>query len=56
MVYGDGLQTRCFAHVLDVVEGLSRVLENDACFGKVINLGTDEEITINELAAQESSR
>jgi UDP-glucose 4-epimerase len=52
MVYGDGLQTRCFAHVLDVVEGLSRVLENDACFGKVINLGTDAEITINQLAAK----
>jgi UDP-glucose 4-epimerase len=52
MVYGDGLQTRCFAHVLDVVEGLSRVLENDACFGKVLNLGTDQEITINELAAK----
>ncbi len=50
IVYGDGLQTRCFAHVLDVVEGLSRVLENEACFGKVINLGTDQEITINQLA------
>ena len=52
VVYGDGLQTRCFAHVLDVVEGLSRILENDACFGKVINLGTDQEISINDLAAQ----
>ena len=53
VVHGDGLQTRCFAHVLDVVEGLSRVLECEACFGKVINLGTDQEITINDLAAQE---
>jgi UDP-glucose 4-epimerase len=51
VVHGDGLQTRCFAHVLDVVEGLSRVLECEACFGKVINLGTDQEITINDLAA-----
>lgn len=52
VVYGDGLQSRCFAHVLDVVEGLARVLEHDACFGKVINLGTDQEISINDLAAQ----
>jgi UDP-glucose 4-epimerase len=52
VVYGDGQQSRCFAHVLDVVEGLARVLEHDACFGKVINLGTDQEISINELAAQ----
>jgi UDP-glucose 4-epimerase len=52
VVYGDGLQSRCFAHVLDVVEGLARVLEHEACFGKVINLGTDHEISINDLAAQ----
>jgi UDP-glucose 4-epimerase len=52
VVYGDGSQSRCFAHVLDVVEGLVRVLEHEACFGKVMNLGTDQEITINELARQ----
>jgi UDP-glucose 4-epimerase len=52
VVYGDGLQSRCFAHVLDVVEGLARVLEHQACFGKVINLGAEREITINDLAAQ----
>jgi len=52
VVHGDGLQTRCFAHVFDVVEGLTRVLENEACFGKVINLGTDQEISINDLAGE----
>jgi UDP-glucose 4-epimerase len=52
VVYGDGLQSRCFAHVLDVVEGLARVLEYEACFGKVINLGTDREISINDLAGE----
>jgi UDP-glucose 4-epimerase len=50
LVYGDGEQTRCFAHVLDVVEGLVRVIEQPACFGKVTNLGTDQEISINGLA------
>jgi UDP-glucose 4-epimerase len=52
VVYGDGSQARCFAHVLDVVEGLSRILEQEACFGKVTNLGADDEITINDLAAR----
>ena len=52
VVYGDGLQTRCFAHVLDVVEGLARILEHETCFGKVVNLGTDQEISINDLAAR----
>jgi len=51
VVYGDGLQSRCFAHVLDVVEGSPRA-GTRACFGKVINLGTDHEISINDLAAQ----
>jgi UDP-glucose 4-epimerase len=52
VVYGDGQQSRCFAHVLDVVEGLAHVLEHEACFGKVINLGTDQEISINDLASE----
>ena len=50
VVYGDGEQSRCFAHVLDVVEGLVRIIEEPACFGKVTNLGTDQEISINGLA------
>ncbi len=50
IVYGDGQQTRCFGHVTDVVEGLARVLETPACFGQVINLGSDREVSIDELA------
>src|SRR3982751_4462563 len=49
-VHGDGTQQRCFGHVHDVVEGLVKLLETPECFGQVINLGNDEEITINELA------
>jgi UDP-glucose 4-epimerase len=49
-VYGDGEQRRCFVHVLDIVEGLVRVLEEPACRGQVINLGSDREISINDLA------
>jgi UDP-glucose 4-epimerase len=49
-VHGDGSQSRCFGHVLDVVEALVKVLENPTCFGQVINLGNDQEITIKGLA------
>ena len=49
-VHGDGTQSRCFGHVLDIVEGLTNLLDNTACFGQVINLGNDEEVTIKQLA------
>lgn len=49
-VHGDGTQTRCFGHVSDVVEGLVKLLETPACFGQVINIGNDEEVSIKELA------
>ena len=49
-VHGDGTQSRCFGHVADVVEGLVRLLETPACFGKVVNLGNSHEVTINQLA------
>lgn len=49
-VHGDGTQSRCFGHVHDVVEGLARLLDSPECFGQVINLGNDEEISILELA------
>jgi UDP-glucose 4-epimerase len=49
-VHGDGSQSRCFGHVLDVVDGLVKVLETPECFGQVINLGNSEEISIKQLA------
>ena len=49
-VHGDGTQSRCFGHVYDVVEGLTKALETPECFGQVINLGNAEEVTINGLA------
>lgn len=50
VVHGDGGQSRCFGHVLDVVEGLTKVLETPECFGQVINIGNAEEVTIKQLA------
>lgn len=49
-VHGDGTQSRCFGHVSDVVEGLSKLLDSPQCFGQVINLGNSEEVSIKELA------
>jgi len=49
-VHGTGLQSRCFGHVHDVVDALIQLLENTECFGNVINIGNDEEVTINALA------
>lgn len=49
-VHGDGLQTRCFCDVRDVVQVLPRVLENADCRGRVFNLGSDQSISIYELA------
>jgi UDP-glucose 4-epimerase len=49
-VHGDGNQQRCFGHVHDVVEGLTKAIETPECFGQVINFGNDEEISIKGLA------
>jgi nucleoside-diphosphate-sugar epimerase len=50
-VYGDGTQSRCFCHVSDVVDALVRLMQNPAeALGQVFNLGSDEEISIDDLA------
>lgn len=49
-VHGDGKQTRCFGHVSDVVDALSKLIKNPDCYGKVINIGNPEEISIKGLA------
>lgn len=49
-VFGDGTQTRCFCHVHDIVPALVRLLETPAAWGQVVNLGSDEEVTIRHLA------
>jgi UDP-glucuronate decarboxylase len=49
-VYGDGMQTRSFCYVDDLVEGLIRLMETgDEVVGPV-NLGNPKEFTIRQLA------
>lgn len=49
-VFGDGLQSRCFCHVADVVDALLGLLDNRRAIGGVFNVGSGDEITILELA------
>jgi UDP-glucose 4-epimerase len=49
-IYGDGNQTRCFAHVYDVIDAVIAIAFADNTVGKVINIGNDFEISINVLA------
>ena len=49
-IYGDGNQTRCFAHVYDVIDAIIAIAFAENTIGKVINIGNDFEISINELA------
>ncbi len=49
-VYGDGTQTRAFCDVRDVTRAMTELMANKDCFGRVFNLGSDQRITINELA------
>ena len=49
-IYGDGNQTRCFAHVYDVVDAVIAIAFAGNTIGKVINIGNDFEISINGLA------
>jgi len=49
-VYGDGSQTRCFCHVADVVGTFLKLMDHPEAVGQVFNIGSDEEVSITELA------
>jgi len=49
-VFGSGEQSRCFCAVRDTVEAILRLVANDRAVGEVINIGTTEEVSINQLA------
>lgn len=50
VVYGDGLQTRCFCDVRDTVPMLLDLMGTNKSIGLVVNVGSNEPITIMELA------
>lgn len=51
IIYGNGMQMRCFSDIRDVINPLLKVIESDVADREIINVGPDSElITINELA------
>ncbi len=49
-VYGDGTQTRAFCHVADTVRALVGLAGDDRAVGQIFNIGSDREISMNDLA------
>src|SRR3954469_7967870 len=49
-VYGDGTQRRCFCSVGDVVDALTTLIDHEPAYGEVINVGSQEECSILQLA------
>lgn len=52
-VYGDGEQSRCFCHVYDTIQALELLLDHpELTAGEIYNIGSSQEVTINQLASQ----
>jgi nucleoside-diphosphate-sugar epimerase len=49
-IFGTGDQIRCFCHVLDVIPAVKTLAATPAAYGKAVNLGNNEQTTINNLA------
>jgi UDP-glucose 4-epimerase len=49
-LYGDGLQTRSFCYVEDNIDTCIKAMENNQCVNEVLNVGSDIEMTILDLA------
>jgi UDP-glucose 4-epimerase len=50
IIHGDGSQTRSMAYVSDVVEGTILAMESDKAIGEIINIGSDEEMSVLDCA------
>lgn len=55
-VYGDGTQTRCFCDVRDTVAALDKLAGSTDSYGQIVNVGSDREISILDLAELIKSR
>ncbi|MEX2560847.1 MAG: NAD-dependent epimerase/dehydratase family protein, partial [Pirellulales bacterium] len=52
VVHDDGRQVRCFGHVSDVVEAVLELMQTPSALGRVFNIGSDQPVSILELAQQ----
>lgn len=49
-IYGDGKQSRCFCYVVDAIDAMIRLMASSHATGELFNIGSEEEITIEQLA------
>jgi UDP-glucose 4-epimerase len=49
-VFGSGEQSRCFCYVGDVIGALMKLMDDESAVGEVFNVGSNQEITIIDLA------
>jgi len=49
-IYGSGAQTRCFCYVEDLVDAIIALMDCEAAAGRVFNIGSTEEISMEALA------
>jgi UDP-glucose 4-epimerase len=49
-IHGTGKQTRCFCYVDDLVDAIVRLMQCEKAAGRAFNIGSNEEITIEQLA------
>lgn len=49
-IYGDGLQTRCFQYIDDLLDGIISLMAKTADFTGPVNIGNDQEFTMLQLA------
>lgn len=52
VVYDDGKQVRCFAHVKEVVDCIIKLTNCDQAVGKIFNIGSDQDVSIATLAQE----
>jgi UDP-glucose 4-epimerase len=55
-VFGDGHQSRCFCNVSDSVRAIVSLAERDEAVGRIFNVGSQEEISILDLAERVKQR
>ncbi len=56
VVHDDGGQIRCFAHVQDVIGAVIKLMDTQSAAGRVYNIGSDQPVTILELAQRTINR
>lgn len=52
VVYDDGQQVRCFAHVKEIIDCIATLTNTDEAVGDIYNIGSDQSVSIEQLAKE----